>query len=213
MRGVGGSMSLTNKQRVFVAEYLTDFNATQAAIRAGYSQKTAYSIGQENLNKPEIKAAIEERIADRNEVLAGLTDIARGDMADLMAITTQGFTLQLMVKDPETGEMKINPNTKLIRKIKQKVTTYLAKKEDDEDREVIETEIELYSAHEAWRDLGKYHALFVDRSEVTGTIENYILEVKPVDYRNGLAALAPRSIPDSDAPGESEDSLNGAQVG
>ena len=49
---------LTDKQRRFVAEYLIDLNATQAAIRAGYSAKTAYSIGQENLNKPEIAAQV-----------------------------------------------------------------------------------------------------------------------------------------------------------
>lgn len=49
---------LTAKQSRFVSEYLVDLNATQAAIRAGYSAKTAYSIGNENLNKPEIAAAI-----------------------------------------------------------------------------------------------------------------------------------------------------------
>lgn len=51
---------LTPKQERFCQEYLVDLNATQAAIRSGYSQKTAYSIGQENLNKPEIKNKIEE---------------------------------------------------------------------------------------------------------------------------------------------------------
>ena len=45
---------LTLKQEQFCLEYIIDFNATQAAIRAGYSKKTAYSIGQENLKKPEI---------------------------------------------------------------------------------------------------------------------------------------------------------------
>lgn len=50
---------LTAKQKRFVAEYLVDGNATQAAIRAGYSKATAYSIGAENLKKPEIAAAIE----------------------------------------------------------------------------------------------------------------------------------------------------------
>lgn len=51
-------MALTAKQRRFVAEYLIDLNATQAAIRAGYSQKTARSVGSENLTKPDIAAAI-----------------------------------------------------------------------------------------------------------------------------------------------------------
>lgn len=55
-------MSLTAKQRLFVSAYLVDKNATQAAIAAGYSKKTATSIGQENLKKPEVAAAIESQI-------------------------------------------------------------------------------------------------------------------------------------------------------
>lgn len=49
---------LTPKQKTFVLEYLKDLNATQAAIRSGYSVKTAYKIGAENLIKPQIQAAI-----------------------------------------------------------------------------------------------------------------------------------------------------------
>ncbi|MDQ3256204.1 MAG: terminase small subunit, partial [Acidobacteriota bacterium] len=52
---------LTPKQQRFVDEYLVDMNATQAAIRAGYSRKTAYSIGDENLRKPYISAEIAHR--------------------------------------------------------------------------------------------------------------------------------------------------------
>ena len=52
---------MTPKQEIFVREYAIDLNATQAAIRAGYSEKTAYSIGQENLKKPEIAAARQSR--------------------------------------------------------------------------------------------------------------------------------------------------------
>ena len=51
-------MSLTAKQARFVEEYMVDLNATQAAIRAGYSKKSSYSIGQENLKKPVISDAI-----------------------------------------------------------------------------------------------------------------------------------------------------------
>lgn len=50
---------MTDKQLLFCEEYLKDFNATQAAIRAGYSAKTAYSIANENLKKPEIRNYIE----------------------------------------------------------------------------------------------------------------------------------------------------------
>lgn len=54
-------MPLNEKQKRFVLEYLIDLNATQAAIRAGYSKKTAYSMGQENLKKPEIQKAIQAK--------------------------------------------------------------------------------------------------------------------------------------------------------
>ena len=50
---------MTNKQSNFCEEYVKDFNATKAATRAGYSPKTAYSIGSENLKKPEILERIE----------------------------------------------------------------------------------------------------------------------------------------------------------
>lgn len=52
-------MALTPKQQRFVEEYLKDLNATQAAIRAGYSAKTARSVGAENLTKPDVQAAVE----------------------------------------------------------------------------------------------------------------------------------------------------------
>jgi phage terminase small subunit len=58
-------MALTGKQEIFVNEYLVDLNATEAAIRAGYSKKTAYSIGFENLRKPEIDAAIQQATKER----------------------------------------------------------------------------------------------------------------------------------------------------
>lgn len=58
---------LTEKQKRFCEEYLIDFNATQAALRAGYSQKTAYSIGDENLRKPEIQSEIQSLIKKRSE--------------------------------------------------------------------------------------------------------------------------------------------------
>lgn len=74
------------RQKRFCDEYLIDCNATQAAIRAGYSPKTAKSIGQENLTKPDLKAYIDEQLerlhnektADAQEVLEYLTAVMRG---------------------------------------------------------------------------------------------------------------------------------------
>lgn len=78
---------MTKKQKRFVDEYLIDLNATQAAVRAGYSPNTAYSIGAENLKKPEIQNAIDERLeqfksektADAQEVIEYLTSVMRGE--------------------------------------------------------------------------------------------------------------------------------------
>lgn len=77
---------MTEKQKRFCDEYLVDLNATQAAIRAGYSRKTARNIATENLAKPNIKNYIEKRmaekekelIADQDEVLRYLTSVMRG---------------------------------------------------------------------------------------------------------------------------------------
>lgn len=79
---------LTAKQARFIEEYLVDFNATQAAIRAGYSEETAGVIGYENLKKPYIQAEIRKRQADtaaalsitREAVLRELKRIAFSDM-------------------------------------------------------------------------------------------------------------------------------------
>lgn len=74
------------KQRKFADEYLIDCNATQAAIRAGYNKKTAYSQGQRMLKNVEVKAYIDEQLerlhnkktADAQEVLEYLTAVMRG---------------------------------------------------------------------------------------------------------------------------------------
>lgn len=60
---------LTAKQKRFCDEYLIDLNATQAAIRAGYSKKTARAIANENLTKPAIKEYINQRMEEKEKSL------------------------------------------------------------------------------------------------------------------------------------------------
>lgn len=80
--------NLTEKQKRFIDYYIETGNATEAAIRAGYSKKTARSIGSENLTKLDkfIKSKIEakdkERIASQDEVLEYLTRVMRGEEKD-----------------------------------------------------------------------------------------------------------------------------------
>ncbi|MFA6204296.1 MAG: terminase small subunit [Gallionella sp.] len=172
-------MTLNNRQQEFCREYIRDRNATRAAIAVGYSPKTARSIGSENLTKPDILAEIkrltDEKVMSQDEVKTRLADIARGDMASLMDITSSGFTFRLLTENAD-GERVINPNTKLIKKIKQRVTTRIAKDESGEDSETIETELELYSAHDALRDIGKMYAMFTDKTEISGKVINVSIE-------------------------------------
>lgn len=60
---------MNSKQQLFISEYLTDFNATQAAIRAGYSVRSAGSIANELLKKPDIQQALQATITARNNNL------------------------------------------------------------------------------------------------------------------------------------------------
>jgi|CXWL01.1.fsa_nt_gi phage terminase small subunit len=101
--------TLRPKQLLFVQEYLVDFNATQAAIRAGYSRKTARSIAQENLTKPIIVEAIaieQNRLTAETEltierVLYQLACVCFFDFRKLF--DTRGQPKQPYELDPETA--------------------------------------------------------------------------------------------------------------
>ncbi|EOC0077717.1 terminase small subunit [Cronobacter turicensis] len=123
-------MALTGKQEMFCREYLIDLNATQAAIRAGYSVKTANRTASENLSKPDIQNRIAELKNKRNEdvginaayVLQRLVEIDQMDVADILnddgslkavsqwpkcwRITLQGIDLASTIRnfDEETEE-------------------------------------------------------------------------------------------------------------
>lgn len=92
------SEKLTQKQQRFVDEYIISGNATQAAIKAGYSKKTAKQMGTENLAKPIIKAEIDRRnaeiksakTADMQEVMEYLASVMRGEQTESVA-TAKGI--------------------------------------------------------------------------------------------------------------------------
>lgn len=105
--GVG---KLTDKQKRFVEEYLVDLNATQAAIRAGYSEQTAYSIGQRLLKKVEVQEAIQQAQNKRSErtqitqdeVIRRLienVDISMGKKATVITIPSKSETGEVVGND------------------------------------------------------------------------------------------------------------------
>lgn len=103
---------MTKKQKKFADEYLVDTNATQAAIRAGYSKNTAYSQGQRLLKDVEVQNYIktkaeelhDDTIADAEEVMKYLTSVLRGETKDeVLRFVGDGYQekthLQVNVKD------------------------------------------------------------------------------------------------------------------
>lgn len=108
-------MAMTERQKRFCDEYLTDLNATQAAIRAGYSKKTARQMAAENLTKPYIKKYIDERlngiektkIADAQEVMEYLTSVLRGEsQSEVIAVVSTGHGKSVVKKVKKAPDEK-----------------------------------------------------------------------------------------------------------
>lgn len=148
---------MTKKQKRFVEEYLIDLNATQAAIRAGYSPHTAKDIGCENLAKPNIAAAISQAMAERSRRTGINQDRVLQELARI------GFAKITDVVDPETA--KIRPDASdddlaCIQSIKIKPNEF-----------GTEREVKLYDKKSALVDLGKHLGLFKDKLELNGDID------------------------------------------
>lgn len=127
-------MALTDKQEMFCREYLIDLNATQAAIRAGYSDKTANRTASENLSKPDIQTRIAELKAQRNDLVGinatyVLNRLVEIDQMDVLEILTSTGELKSVAEWPkvwrttlsglEVMEMASEGNTAaLLKKIK-----------------------------------------------------------------------------------------------
>lgn len=151
---------LTKKQQLFVDEYLIDLNATQAAIRAGYSTQTAYSIGEENLKKPEIKNSIEKALAERSRrtgisadrIINELAKIAFVNPADIINFD------EATVKDTATRD-----DTATISSVKVKTIP-------TDDGDITEREVKTYDKIKALELLGKHLGMFSDKFKIEGAI-------------------------------------------
>lgn len=99
---------LTEKQKRFADYYIESGNATEAAVKAGYSEKTARFIGAENLTKPNVLAYVnktlgekdKERIASQDEVLEFLTAVMRGEITEKIPVLVGGGMQELMENKP-----------------------------------------------------------------------------------------------------------------
>lgn len=132
---------LTPKQQKFADYYIETGNATEAAIKAGYSKKTAKQIGQENLTKPYLKEYIDERmkeLADKRimgmqEALELLTSIARGEMTEEVIVTfMDGY--EKVEKTPDIKER--------LKAIEQILKRFVINENDELRNKLLEAQIE-----------------------------------------------------------------------
>nr|DAW50964.1 MAG TPA: Terminase small subunit [Caudoviricetes sp.] len=143
-------MALTEKQKRFCDEYLIDLNATQAAIRAGYSKKTANRTGSENLSKPVIKAYINAKMAEKDAELIAAQDEV---MKHLTAAMRGEITEEVVVVEG-TGE-------------------------GCSDARIVDKQISARDRLRAAELLGKRYQLFTDKVDVTGAMPVVLVDDVP----------------------------------
>lgn len=176
---------LTPKQKRFVEEYLIDLNATQAAIRAGYSQKTAKEIGCENLTKPNIEIAIQTALAARSKrteitaemVLAELARVGFSNMAHYAKWNPDGVTL--VDSDNLTDDA-----ARCVAEVSQTVTA-----------EGGTVKFKLHDKVSALEKLGRHLGMFTEKVEVTGKNGG------PLELTDAKAALLRGIVPHPSAGG------------
>lgn len=155
---MGISSELTDKQKLFIQEYLIDLNATQAAIRAGYSIDTAGSIGHEILKKPEIQIAIQEAFDKRSKrteitqdmVLAELARCGFSNMANYAKWNPDGVTLV-------SSEDLTEDAARCVAEVSQTVTA-----------EGGTVKFKLHDKISALEKVGRHLGMFKDKFELTG---------------------------------------------
>lgn len=149
---------MTKKQKRFIEEYLIDLNATQAAIRAGYSPDTAKSIGSENLTKPDIQARIAKAMAERSRRTGVNADRVVMELAKIAFVNAND------VIDMETATVKagaLPEDTAAIQSVK--IKTF--------GEDGLEREIKMADKLRALELLGRHLGMFKDKVELSGSLE------------------------------------------
>lgn len=183
---------LTRKQQIFVIEYLNCWNASEAARRAGYSEKTARSQGERLLTNADIAEAIEAEITERQikpaEILERLGQQARGEIGQFFKITERETDLPLPTEEIVKEEMRTDARGNPYRvftvrrtvldldKLRDPQYSRLVRKFSDTKQGLS---IELYDAQAALEKLGKALGVLTDRMAVT--TQAVIAELPAVD--------------------------------
>lgn len=148
---------ITRKQKLFVQEYLIDLNATQAAIRAGYSPDTAGEIGSENLKKPDIRASIDKAMAERSRRTGINQDRVLMELAKIALLNPQQV---VNLNDATIREDALPEDLAAVASVK--VKRFPTKEGED----IIEREIKFYDKSKALELAGKHLGMFRDKVDV-----------------------------------------------
>lgn len=157
---------LTAKQQAFVDEYLVDLNATQAAIRAGYSPKNADKIGSELLGKTRVAAAIKQAMAERSRRTGINQDRVLRELAKV------AFVNATDVINMDEATIRGDAN----REDTATIASVKVKRIPTEEGDIIEREVKTYDKIKALELLGKHLGMFTDKLNL-----NAELAVKIVD--------------------------------
>ncbi|MPM95807.1 hypothetical protein SDC9_142962 [bioreactor metagenome] len=158
--GVVFMAKLTKKQQRFVEEYLIDLNATQAAIRAGYSTESAKEIGCENLTKPNIKEAIDREMAERSKRTGINADRIIQELAKIAFLNPTDVI--------DMDEATIRGTSK--REDTAAIASVKVKRIPTDNGDIVEREVKTYDKIKALDLLGKHIGLFTDKLKVEGAI-------------------------------------------
>lgn len=177
---------LTDKQKRFVVEYLVDSNAAQAAIRAGFSKKTAKVKGAQLLKHPEIAAAIRKRQQKIDQKLEITAERVLQEIAKLAFSNIQDFT---KVDDNGKPVLDFSNVTRdqyaAVQEIREDATGGAG---DGERKVVLRTTVKLSDKTKNLELLGRHLKLFTDKVEVTG-FEELAERINRIRTRkNGLSA-------------------------
>lgn len=156
---------LTDKQERFVEEYMIDLNATQAAIRAGYSVKNAGKIGSELLEKTRISEAIDIKKAERSRRTGVTADRVVTELARI------AFANAKNIVNFKTGGILGYANDDDLAAVQSVKVKTSCGNVDTEERE-----IKLADKQKALELLGKHLGMFKDKVELSGNVQNPLLE-------------------------------------
>lgn len=157
---------LTAKMKRFIEEYLVDLNATQAAIRAGYSPESAYSIGDENLKKPVIKNAIDKALAERSR----RTGINQDRI--LLELAKIAFLNPVDVIDMNEATIRGDAN----REDTAAIASVKVKTIPTPDGNIVEREVKTYDKLKALEQIGRHLGMWKDNLNISAEVAVQIVD-------------------------------------